>query len=118
MLAVFFSGILVGAIGHQLYAVRTVTAERPHDFRRKYVEDMKTRLQLSESQVSQLHQILDTTKEKFRSMKERQRPEAEQIKQDQRANIRSMLNASQRPEYEKMLEERDRKHRQHGERKP
>lgn len=126
MLAVFSSGILVGAIGHRLYAVRTVIADRdkppgrpsPEEFRRRYVEEMKTRLQLDQTQLAQLNRILDDTREKFRAMKERQRPQADQIKEEQRSNIRAMLNASQRPEYEKMLEEREKRHRQHQQQKP
>jgi uncharacterized membrane protein len=116
LLAVFLSGALVGAFGHRLYMVRSVIAEptptprpSPEEFRRRYVEELTTRLKLDSAQVTQLQEILDLTRERFRVMRERSRPEAEQIKQDQRNGIRAMLNPSQQAEYEKILQERDRK---------
>src|SRR5262245_7901041 len=116
LLAVFLSGALVGAFGHRLYTVRTVVAvakppERPspEEFRRRYVEELTTRLKLDNGQVTQLNEILDLTRERFRVMRERSRPEAEQIKHDQRNSIRAMLNPSQQAEYEKVLQERDKK---------
>jgi uncharacterized membrane protein len=116
MLAVFLSGAVVGAFGHRLYMVRSVIAEpsptarpSPEDFRRRYVEELTARLKLQPNQVAQLNEILDLTRERFRVMRERSRPEGEQIKQDQRNSIRAMLNPSQQAEYEKILQERDRK---------
>jgi uncharacterized membrane protein len=116
MLAVFVSGGLVGAVGHKLYTVRSVSADvqparpSPDDWRRGYVSELQTRLNLEESQLSKLNTILDETRDRFRAMKERSRPEAEQIKQEQRNQVRAMLSATQRAEYEKILQERDKKH--------
>jgi hypothetical protein len=81
----------------------------PEDWRRHYVDELRTRLKLEEAQVTRLNQILDETRDRFQGLRERGRPEAEQIRQDQRNNIRAMLNASQTPEYEKILQERDKK---------
>ena len=116
MLAVFVSGGLVGAVGHKLYTVRSVSAvtapprPSPDDWRRGYVSELQTRLNLEEAQLAKLNTILDETRDRFRAMKERSRPEAEQIKLEQRNQVRAMLNASQRAEYEKILQERDGKH--------
>lgn len=116
MLAVFLSGAVVGAFGHRLYAVRTVIAEKgpqtPEQWRSKYVSELRTRLTLDDNQVAKLNTILDETRDRFRAMKERTRPEGEQIKQDQRNQIRAMLNPTQRAEYEQVLLERERKHAQ------
>jgi uncharacterized membrane protein len=119
MFAVFLSGALVGAFGHRLYTVRSVNAElkpskpTPEDWRRREVHELRTRLNLEEGQVSKLNEILDHTRDRFHAMKERTRPEAEQIRQSQRNSIRAMLNASQQAEYEKILQEKDKKRAQH-----
>jgi uncharacterized membrane protein len=116
MLAVFLSGALVGAFGHRLYTVRSVSADlvrpakpTPEDWRRREIDELRTRLKLDETQVSRLDTILDQTRDRFHAMRERSRPEAEQIRQDQRNHIRAMLNASQLPEYEKIVQEKDQK---------
>ena len=118
LLVVFCSGAVVGAFGHRLYAVRSVTADvttiakpSPADWRKNYVNELTTRLTLEPPQVTKLNEILDNTRDRFRTMRERGKPEAEQIKLDQRNSIRSMLTATQQPEYDKIIAERDQKHR-------
>jgi uncharacterized membrane protein len=134
LLAVFVSGAVVGAFGHRLYMVRSVTATvppspapskpSPEEFRRKYVEELRTRLRLDEPQLAKLNTILDETRERFHQMrersKERSKTEAGEIRQDQRNQIRSMLKPAQQPEYEKIIQERDNreKDRQNAARKP
>jgi hypothetical protein len=120
LLAVFISGAVVGAIGHRLYMVNSVEAEvrpavrlSPEDFRRKYVEELRTRLTLDETQMLKLNAILDLTRDRFHQMRERSKPEADQIKEDQRNQIRAMLNAQQVVEYEKVLQERANKNKNH-----
>ena len=115
MLAVFLSGALVGAFGHRLYTVHSVSAvvtpskPTPEDWRRREVQELRTRLKLDDNQVSRLNTIFDQTRDRFHAMRERSRPEAEQIRQDQRNHIRAILNALQRPEYEKIVQEKDQK---------
>ena len=119
MLAVFVSGAVVGVFGHRLYTVRSVysavekPARSPEDWRRNYIQELRTRLTLDEAQVSRLNEILDQTRDRFQALRDKGRPEAEQIRQDQRNNVRAMLNPSQQPEYEKILQERDKKRAAH-----
>src|SRR5262245_10178282 len=102
LLAVFLSGAVVGAFGHRLYMVRSVysgpatvppAAPKPEDFRKKYVEELRTRLHLDEPQLGKLNTILDQTREKFHEMrersKERSKVESTQIRQEQRNQIRA-----------------------------
>jgi hypothetical protein len=116
---VFLSGALVGAFGHRLYTVHSVNAvvkpakPSPEDWRRREVDELRSRLNLEEAQVSRLNEILDHTRDRFQAMRERTRPEAEQIRQAQRSSIRAILNASQQGEYEKILQERDKKRAGH-----
>ncbi|HYP12619.1 MAG TPA: hypothetical protein VEQ63_01740 [Bryobacteraceae bacterium] len=120
LMLVFGSGIVVGAFGHRLYTAREVSAARltqpqgrmnPKDFRRKYSEELKTRLNLDAKQQATLQEILNDTEVRFREHNARTRPEAEKIKQHQREQIRAMLTPSQLPEYENILVERSRRNK-------
>ena len=129
LLAVFLSGAVVGAFGHRLYMVRSVYSvpsttppvapPKPEDFRKKYVEELRTRLQLDEPQLGKLNTILDQTREKFHQArersKERSKVESAQIRQDQRNQIRTILKPEQQTEYEKIIQERDTRERERQE---
>ncbi len=115
LLAVFLSGGVVGYLGHYLFVART-TGEKaaprsPDDYRRKYVEEMRSRLNMREEQVQQLNAVLDSTRLRYREFRERHRPELNAIQEEQVSKIRSLLTEPQRLEYEKMRTERDQKHR-------
>jgi hypothetical protein len=120
MLAVFASGIVVGAFGYRLYAAKTVyttvqpasSRPKPEDWRKRYIQEMQALLNLNESQLQQVNSILDTTRERFRQMKDRHKTEAEAMKEEQRGNIRAMLTPDQRPKYDEWVRERDRRAKQ------
>lgn len=115
MLAVFLSGGVVGFLVHHLYSMRPVNAKTaprdPDDYRRKYVEEMRSRLNLQEAQVQQLSAILDSTRLRYREFRAKHRPEIISIQEEQVSRIRAMLSEPQRLEYEAMRAERDRKRR-------
>jgi hypothetical protein len=108
---VFLSGILVGGFGMRLYNARDVSAKTnpcsPEDMRRRYMDDMRTRLKLSDEQLAQFTAILESTRERFHDLREKYRPEVKIIQEEQVAKIRAILNESQRAEYEKLREERE-----------
>lgn len=121
LFAVFGSGIAVGAFGYHKYATKTVSAivkpvvkSTPEEWRRKYVEELRTRLDLNETQVGRLNAILDDTRSRFRALKDHSKQQTEQIKSEQYKLIREMLNASQVSEYELFREERSRKMRENA----
>ncbi len=108
---VFLSGILVGGFGMRLYNARAVSAKTnpcsPESMRRRYMEDMRTRLKLSEQQVTQLSAILEATGERFHDLRKKYRPEVKMIQEEQVNQIRAILNEEQRAEYQKLREERE-----------
>ena len=109
---VFLSGALVGGFAHRLYMMNTVKADNrsgPEEYRRRYVEEMQTRLALTQDQLSKLNKILDGTREKFRVLREQHRPEMKVIQDEQVMQVNAILSESQRPEYAKLREERERK---------
>lgn len=109
LVLVFVSGILVGAFGQRLYSARSVNANpnpRPDEWRQHYLEEMRRRLHVDDNQVAQVNSILDKTRERFDAVRKRMQPEMDAIHQDQIDQITALLNATQRAEYAKMLEER------------
>ena len=108
----------MGAFAHRLYVVNTVVNAKPDEYRRKLVDEMRSRLSLSDAQVAQLTPIFDATKARYHEVKNRwdaqakeaARPELKAITQDQVAQIKAVLTADQRTEYDKFLAERARKH--------
>lgn len=118
MLLVFASGAALGGLGVSLYTTKTVKAvnapRSPKEWRDKYVNDLKARLQLTDTQVGQLNGILDSTKSKYDEVKTRYKPEMDKIHQQQVANIRGMLEPAQAAEYDKFRAERDQKKKNSG----
>ena len=112
---VFASGVLVGGFAHRLYSAKSVTAvERrlgPEDYRKKYVAEAQSRLNLTSDQVDKLNAIMDLTGARFRELRERSRPEMRQIHQEQVDKINEILSPEQQREYAKMRDERERARR-------
>lgn len=114
---VFLSGFAVGAFGWGLYRTRTVNATSmpmgPEEMKRRYVEDLRTRLKLRPDQLQNLETILHTTDGRYRELREKYRPEVRAIHQTQIQEIRSMLNGAQQSEYDKMRAEREKERHDH-----
>src|SRR4051794_33105406 len=92
-LIIFSLGTATGILAHRLYVGNTVNASE--DWRVRYVNEMRTRLTLAPQQVDKLNDILDDTRAKVRSVKDRYKPEMLQIKEDQIGEIRSILTPEQ-----------------------
>ena len=116
LVLVFLSGALVGAFAYRLYMVGSVSSNAmprsPEEYRKRAIEEMTTRLHLSAEQVSSLHRIYDGTRQRFRELHDKQRPEYRVIENDQYQEILAILTEPQRAEYQKMREERDRRRQQ------
>jgi len=108
LLLLFFSGVAVGAFGLHLYtnSVRA-NGRDPAEFRKRYIAELRTRLKLTDDQVSKLGPILDETRQRHRELMEKHRPEMKAIQDDQVTKIRAILMDSQQSEYTKLLEERE-----------
>jgi uncharacterized membrane protein len=122
VLGVFLSGVLVGGFAHRLYMVRSVNSaplsrpRSPEEFRKRYMEEMRTRLHLSREQETTLSQILDETRDRFKELRDRTKPQMDAIQAEQRAiheeqvaKVKAILNDPQKAEYDKMRAERARR---------
>ena len=112
---VFLSGALVGGFGHRLYMMKSVSANtaprNPEEFRRKWVDEMQTRLRLSPDQMGKLQTILDKTRQRYHEVHERSKPEMTAIQEDQVRKVNAILTPVQQTEYEKLRAEREERRR-------
>jgi len=113
MALVFACGGVVGAFADRLYMVSGVSANvaqrNPEEFRKRYMADMKARLQLSDDQAAKLGVVMDDTRARFRDVREKFEPEMQKIREDQRQKISELLSPSQQAEWQKIMEERQRR---------
>lgn len=113
MALVFACGGVVGAFAHRLYTVSGVSANaaqrNPEEYRKRFMVEMKARLQLSDDQASKLGAIMDETRTRFRDVREKFEPEMQKIRDDQRQRISELLSPSQQAEWQKIVEERQRR---------
>jgi Spy/CpxP family protein refolding chaperone len=113
MALVFACGGVVGAFAHRLYTVSGVSANvgqrNPEEFRKRFMADMKARLQLTDEQAAKLSTIMDETRARFRDVREKFEPEMQKIREDQRQRISELLSPSQQAEWQKIMEERQRR---------
>jgi|SRR5215472_10111222 len=124
LLLVFVSGAAVGGFAHRLYTMNTVLAgpiaPKPDDYRREMLKEMRSRLSLSDQQVTQLTAILDDTKSRYhevktrwdRQAKEASRPELKAIQAESIQQIKAILTETQRVEYDKVRAEREKRRQQ------
>jgi len=113
MALVFACGGVVGAFAHRLYTVSGVSANaaqrNPEEFRKRFMADMKVRLQLTDDQAAKLGAVMDDTRARFRDVREKFEPEMQKIREDQRQRISELLSPSQQAEFQKIVEERQRR---------
>jgi Spy/CpxP family protein refolding chaperone len=112
MAVVFLCGGVVGAFSHRLYTVSGVSANanprNPEEFRKRFLADMKTRLKLTDDQVTGLEAIMENTRMRFRATRDSIEPEMKKIREDQQLKISELLSPEQDKEWEKIVEERQR----------
>jgi hypothetical protein len=107
---VFVSGGVVGALAYRVYsppAARSDQRPSPEEWRRKYLNELETRVNVTPEQVQKVNVILDSTDASFTQIHEKHHMEIEKIKEDQRAKMRAILTAEQLPKYEQLRIERD-----------
>lgn len=109
-LLVFASGAVVGALGYRTYnppTARTVNAPPSQsEFRKQYLEESRTRLNLTPDQVTKLAAILDDTENRWAQTREQANQEIRQIREEHFARVRMILTPEQLPKYEALRQER------------
>jgi len=112
LLVVFASGAVVGAFANRLYMAKTVNATvsaspSRAELNKQYIQDMRSRLHLTDAQVTELQQIMDATGQRMHEMHK-------SIKDEHIRKVVAILDDSQKAEYAKMREEREKHHQEQG----
>lgn len=122
MALVFACGGVVGAFAFRLYTVSGVSANvgqrNPEEFRKRFMADLKSRLQLNDDQAAKLGVIMDETRMQVRAARMTIEPELQKIREDQKQRISELLSPDQQAEWQKILDERQRKRESKKNRSP
>jgi hypothetical protein len=105
----FCCGAAFGVLAHRYYTSTTVNAKSPESFRHHYVSEMRSKLKLSATQVTQLETILDQTKQKVKAVRDSYHPAMLKIKEEQIGRVKSILTPQQIPIYERLVAEHERR---------
>jgi hypothetical protein len=115
LLLVFVSGSVVGALGYRTYnppTARSVSAPQrptPADVKRQYLDESRSRLDLTDDQMTKLSVILDQTNARFHEVRQQENERIRQIGEDHYQRVRLILMPDQLPKYEKLHQEREAK---------
>src|SRR5580704_8131846 len=111
LVLVFASGIMVGLVSYRLYATKTASANNSpgmSEFRKRYLDGMRTKVGASEAQIVQITRELDATKQKFDALAAEEQPLHDRIQQEHIDNIKALLNDRQKLAYDNWRAERER----------
>jgi len=107
---VFVSGGVVGALGYRMYSPPSARSEQhvsPEAWRKQYLDELRTRVNLTPDQIQKMNILLDETDASFNQARAQHHQEIEKIREDHRAKLRSILTADQLPKYDQFRAERD-----------
>ena len=117
LVLVFASGILVGVESHRLYATTSTarannSPQNMSEFRRRYLDGMKTQVGVSDSQLAQINNILEDTKNKVNELAALEKPLHDRIQQEHIDQIKDLLNPQQKIAYDNWRAARERAKRE------
>ncbi len=110
----FGCGAAVGFLGERYISHNNPPSS--DDWRVQYMAEMQARAHLTDRQLQKLSVILDQTKQEYRDMRERHKPEVLEIKQNQISRVKSILTAEQIPLYDQLIAEREQKQKEQDDR--
>ena len=98
----FLLGAIVGGTCVYYYAWSTGYWRRPFN-RQSFVSRLKAELNLSDTQVFQLEQILDGSTKKFRAAQQQADSQSNALRQETRNRIRQILSPQQTQEFDALV---------------
>jgi hypothetical protein len=108
---VFASGITVGLVSYRLYAANTASANNSprsmSEFRKRYLDGMRTKVGVSEAQIVAITGTLDETKRKYDALAAQEQPLHDKIQQDHINEVKALLNDQQKVAYDNWRAERE-----------
>lgn len=115
LLLVFISGAVVGALGYRTYKPPSASSNArvsPEEFRHQYLQEIKTRVNLSDDQLEKVNTILDETRTRFHDARDKHNDIVKQIGEEQRAKMKAILSPDQIPKAEQFWQDRDQRQKQ------
>jgi hypothetical protein len=108
---VFAGGIATGFFGDRALNARTVSANvsprTAQEWKRHYMGDLKTRCNLTDTQLTQVDDILERTHKQADELRDRIAPELDALHNQQVLQVRELMTDAQRPAYDHFRAERD-----------
>lgn len=124
LLAVFFSGAVLGIFAYRLYMVRTVISggsidrggppHDPQEVRRNLVSEMRREVRLDDKQVTELNQIYDQTREQGDEVHHKLNAEMRAVWDNQTQRIKAILRPDQVPLYDQLRARHDAERKRRG----
>jgi hypothetical protein len=112
LVLVFASGILVGIVSFRLYSTNTASANNSprsmSEFRKRYLDGMRTKVGVSEAQIVAITKTLDDTKRKYDELAAQEQPLHDKIQQNHIDEVKALLNDQQKIAYDNWRAERER----------
>jgi hypothetical protein len=109
---VFASGIIVGLVSYRLYSANTASAnDSPRsmsEFRKRYLDGMRTKVGVSDAQIVAITKTLDETKRKYDALAAEEQPLHDRIQQDHINEVKALLTDQQKVAYDNWRAERER----------
>lgn len=115
LLALFLSGICVGGLGSWMFAEQRVIdslTQEPQPFHKAIMRKLTRELDLSETQRTCIAEIVSNTHGELAALRERFRPEREEILRRSREALKAELSPEQQSKFDEIyrkMEERRRK---------
>ena len=106
----FLLGVIIGGACTYYYGWHTGRWHRPF-VRQNFVHRLQGELNLSDTQVQQLEQILDGSMSKFRSAQQQADAQLNAVRQETRAAIRQILTPQQNQQFDELVRRWDERHR-------
>jgi len=106
----FLLGVVVGGASVYYYAWSTGRWHRPFN-RQSFVQRVKSELNLSDTQVPQLEQILEGSTSRFRAAQQQSDAQLNAIRQETRNQIRQILTPEQSQKFDELVRRWDERRR-------
>jgi len=117
VLVVFVLGLALGGLGTYVIGAR-VRGARPEgrdhrDRRARMLEQLTQELSLTSAQQKQVDSILGNMQTRYEEIHKQIAPQADQVRQQGREQIRAILTPEQKPKFEEFLRRLDEERKKH-----
>lgn len=111
---VFLAGAAFGFASNRFYTLKIAQATNgrlsPEEYRARLLQELTSKLNLNSDQQTRVETIMDEIGERFHAVRDAMEPEFQAIRGERAARVMEVLDEEQSIEYERILEERRKRH--------